>query len=331
MFGKGMKRLMVLTVAGACLLYLGVAGAAAAPQKLTMASFKTGSGWYVMAQTMANLIKGSLPPGSQVNVLPYSGGVGNPMLLAKGKADLSLGLPVETGLAIKGEGPYKKKIPNLKLLVGNLDTYWYVFAVRAEVPIKSFKDIKAKKYPLRLVILPKGSSGEWDTRNILAAYGITFKDIVSWGGKVSYVSFPTAVQMVKDGRADAFGQLCTPGHPSWTQLATTTKLRFLPVDKAVGKKFVKKYGFKMTYLPKGSFRGVDSNVPVLGFSSCLITTSKMSNDLAYKITKAICTHKTDLVTAYKGARAFDPKKAASVRLPLHPGARKYYKEAGIIK
>lgn len=331
MFGEGTKRWMVLALAGAFLLCGAVAGAQAAPQKLALASFKTGSGWYVMAQTMAKLMKGSLPAGSQVDVLPFSGGVGNPMLLAQGKADMGLSFPVETGLAIKGEAPYKQKIPNLKLLVGNLDTYWYVFAVRAETPIKSFQDIKAKKFPLRLAVLPKGSSGEWDTRKMLASYGITFKDIVSWGGKVNYVSFPTAVEMMKDGQADAFGQLCTPGHPSWTQLATMTKLRFLPVDKAVGDKFAKDYGFNMSYLPKGSFRGVEAPVPVLGFATCLITTDKMPLDVAYKITKAICSNKQELVTAYKGAKAFDPKKAASVALPLHPGAQKYYREAGTIK
>ena len=109
-----------------------------------------------MAQTMAKLVKSALPPGSQVDALPYSGGVANPMLLDQGKADMALGFPMETGLAIKGEPPYKKKIPDLRLLVGNLDTYWYVFSVREGLPVMSFQDIKAKKYPLRLVVMPSG-------------------------------------------------------------------------------------------------------------------------------------------------------------------------------
>ena len=66
-------------------------------------------------------------------------------------------------------------------------------------------------------------------------------------------------------------------------------------------------------------------------AAIIITTTKMPDSLAYKIAKIVCENKSELVMAYKGAKAFDPKKAASVRLPLHPGARKYYKEAGIIK
>lgn len=322
-----------LALAGVALLSLSLSAGAGAAQaeKLSLASFKAGSGWYVMAQTMGKLVRGALPPGSQVDVLPYSGGVGNPMLLTKGKADMALAFPVETGLAIKGEAPYKQKSPELKVLVANLDTYWYVFAVRADAPIKSLEEIKAKKYPLRLAVMPKGSSGEWDTRKVLGAYGITFDDIVSWGGKVTYVSFPTAVEMMKDGQADAFGQVCTPGHPSWMQLATMAKLRFMPISREVADKFSKEYGFRPSVLPKGTFPGVDRDVPVLGFATLLLATSKMSDDLAYKITKAICTGKEELVMAYKGAKAFDPKKAAQVPLPLHPGAAKYYREAGVLK
>mgnify|MGYP003836009281 CR=1 FL=1 len=326
----GLFKVAGIVLFGISLMCLAGAGNAQA-EKLSFASFKAGSGWYVMAQTMSKLVKADLSAGSQVDVLPYSGGVGNPMLLAKGKADLALGFPVEAGLAIKGEAPYKQKIPQLKVLVANLDTYWYVFAVRASIPVKSFEEIKAKKYPLRLAVMPKGSSGEWDTSKVLAAYGITFKDIESWGGKVSHVSFPTAVEMMKDGQADAFGQVCTPGHPSWMQLATTTKLRFMPVSKQVSDTFSEKYGFNAAVLPKGTFPGVEQDVPVLGFATLLLTTSKMSEVLAYKITKSICTNKEELVRAYKGAKVFDPKKAAAVPLPLHPGAAKYYREAGILK
>lgn len=319
-------------VAMACFGMVTTAGAGQEqPLKISMASFKSGSGWYILAQTVAKIMKGALPPGSQIDVLPFSGGVGNPLLLGQGKAYMALGVPGETGLAIKGEPPYKEKIPQIRMLVGNLDTYWYLFAVRNNLPIKSFEDIKAQKYPLRLVILPKGSSGEWDTRMVLKAYGITLEDIVSWGGKVSYVSFPTAVEMMKDGQADAFGQVATPGHPSWMQLATTTGLRFLPVSKKVVDQFVAKYGFRHDVLPKGAFPGVKEPVPVLGFASCVITTTKMPDDLAYKLTKILCENRDELVLAYKGARVFDPKKAAQVALPLHPGAEKYYREVGIIK
>ncbi len=129
---------------------------------------------------------------------------------------------------MRGRRPTRRDA-EIRVLVGNLDTYWYLFSVRDNVPIHSFEELKAKKYPLRLALLPKGSSGEWATKTVLKAYGITYQDIESWGGKVTFVSFPTAVEMMKDGQADGFAHVSTPGHPSWTQLATLTSIRFLAI------------------------------------------------------------------------------------------------------
>jgi uncharacterized protein len=301
------------------------------PVRLAFATFDSGSGWYIMGQAMARIMEKALPPNSGVDVLPYSGGVGNPRLLGQGKAQIALGFPVETGLAIRGEAPYPKALPEVKALVGGLDVYWYAFAVRDAVPIKNFSDIKEKKYPLKLVVLQKGGSGEWMTRQVLASYGVTYDDLESWGGKVTFTSFPAAVEMVQNGHADAFGQVCTPGHPSWQQLATMTKLRFLPIGEKAEMDLIKKYGFRKSAIPAKTFAGVESDVPVLGFATCLITTDKLPEDVAFKITKAICEGKEELASQYKAARAFDPKKAWDLPVPLHPGALKYYKEAGYMK
>jgi TRAP transporter TAXI family solute receptor len=302
------------------------------PVHLSMATFKSGSGWFIMAQAMAKIMEGVLPGGSTVDVLPYSGGVGNPLLLHKGKADLALGFPVESGLAVRGELPYKEPIKELRLLAAGFDTYWYVFSVREDTGLTSLKEIKEKRFPLRLAILPKGSSGEWNTTKVTAAYGIDlYKDLKAGGGKVTNTSFPSALEMVKDGQANAFAHVCTPGHPSWTQLATMVKIKFLPIDESIRNDFIKKYGFSKGTIPEGTFRGVTAPIPVLGFSTNLITTDKLPEDVAYKIVKAIATHKDDLVSTYKAAQVFDPTKAWDSTVALHPGAMKYYKEAGYMK
>jgi TRAP transporter TAXI family solute receptor len=285
-----------------------------------------------MAQAMAKVMKEALPPGSTVDVLPYSGGVGNPLLLHQGKADLALCFPVESGLAIKGQAPYKEPMKEIKLLAEGFDTYWYAFAVREDTGLKGFEDIKDKRYPLRLAILPKGSSGEWMTGKVLGAYGIDmYKDLAAWGGKVMNTSFPAAVEMMQDGQAGAFGQVCTPGHPSWTQLATMVKIRFLPTGEKIMDAFVKEFGFSKGAIPKGTFRGVSENIPTLGFATNLITTDRLPEDVAYRIAKAICEHKDDLVATYKAANVFNPQKAWAGNIPLHTGAEKFYREAGYMK
>jgi len=301
---------------------------AAEPVTLSIASFNSGSGWYVLAQTMSQIIKQNLPKDSIVDVLPYSGGAGNPPLLHQKKATIALGYPYLTVLAMRGEEPYKEPMKELRMLVGHLDTYWNLLAVRKETKISSFDELKEKKFPLRLVMTPKGSTGEWINNAVLNAYGITFKDIESWGGKITLTSFANAVQMVKDGHADAWGHVASPGHPSWTEISSTVDLKFFSLSEAATKKLVDKYGFAPTFIPKGTFRGILNDLPAIGWYTNLITTTDLSEEVAYKITEAICSNKAAIEAAYNGAETFEPKNAWDTPVPLHAGAEKYYKDKG---
>ncbi len=77
---------MKLALAVLLVLVLGVSGAPAqapAPVNLAFATLDTGSAWYVYGATMAELLRKTLPPGSNIDVKPRSGGVGNPRLVAQ--------------------------------------------------------------------------------------------------------------------------------------------------------------------------------------------------------------------------------------------------------
>ncbi len=64
----------------------------------------------------------------------------------------------------------------------------------------------------------------------------------------------------------------------------------------------------------------------------LITHDGVSEDTAYKMTKLLFESLPQLVAAHAAAKAIDPAKALDgMPVPLHPGAEKYYREAGILK
>src|SRR3972149_3971790 len=87
-------------------------GAAAQPVNLTIGSFSQGSGWYVYAVNLAELLHQSLPSGSKVDAPPIAGAVGNPRLVSVGKADLAFGMALVGHWARKGEGSYDKPMEN---------------------------------------------------------------------------------------------------------------------------------------------------------------------------------------------------------------------------
>ena len=98
---KNQKRSIIYFSHFPDLLHLAMPASAPAeqPVQLKLASFKIGSGWFVMGGIMADIFKKSLPPGSTVDALPKSGGIGNPKLLDLKKADLGFAFPITANWA----------------------------------------------------------------------------------------------------------------------------------------------------------------------------------------------------------------------------------------
>src|SRR3989337_980396 len=101
----------------AALLILTWAPAAPAQQPVNLAfsTLDSGSAWYVYGATIAELLRKTLPPGSNVDVKPHAGGVGNPKLVAKNETPLGLSFTVTNRWALEGKEAYEKdgKIENL--------------------------------------------------------------------------------------------------------------------------------------------------------------------------------------------------------------------------
>src|SRR5437660_1343316 len=73
-------------------------------------------------------------------------------------------------------------------------------------------------------------------------------------------------------------------------------------------------------------------VPSAAVQNYLVTQDGVSNDIVYGMTKALWTNLDALVAAHSAAKAIDAKRALEgMPIPLHPGAEKYYKEAGMLK
>jgi hypothetical protein len=95
-----------------------------------------------------------------------------------------------------------------------------------------------------------------------------------------------------------------------------------------------KLSYEPQRMPAGMFRGMDRDVPTVGYPTVFITRQDVPEALVYTVTKAIADNKEALVAAHKGLAKFDPTaawKPELVGLPLHPGAERYYREKGWMK
>ena len=326
LFMSGLLLVMVVSISGQPL-----AEAAEKPIQLKLATLDVGSSWYGYGATFAELITKELPKGSRVDVLPFSGSIGNPKLINRGEADMGLAMGVAANWAYNGKFMFDQKYQNLRALVGGFDQYYYAIIAREELKLNSLKDIKEKKVAVKIVTQPEGTLNAVMSYQVLGAYGLTKEDIKKSGGTITHTSTDVIAADMRDGRANLWFQPATLGHPSITDVSIATPIKFLPYEPEIARKLVEQYGFSPATLPAGSFQGQKEAVPMIGYTTCLITSKNMPDSVAYAITKALCDGEKRLKAIYKGMRLLNPATAWDPKitgLPIHPGAEKYYKEQG---
>src|SRR5687767_10703444 len=261
--GGTMKVALALLLA----LAVSVTGAVAQgpqPVNLAFATLDTGSAWYVYGATMAELLRKTLPPGSNIDVKPRSGGVGNPRLVAKNETPLGLAFTVTNRWAFEGKEAYTEKLENIRGLVGGLDTYYLVAVAQKKLGITSVRDIRDKKVPVKIYTQPIGSLGEFAGRQLLRSMGLGYADIKGWGGTTTHVGYNVITDAFKDGRADVLFAVITPKHPSVSEIANDGNVVFLGLDPETIKALAP-LGYVTATMPANTFKSQPEPVSTVGF------------------------------------------------------------------
>jgi hypothetical protein len=303
------------------------------PVNLAFATLDTGSAWYVYGATMAELLRKTLPPGSNIDVKPRSGGVGNPRLVAKNETPLGLAFTVTNRWAHEGKEAYTDKLENIRGLVGGLDTYYLVAIASNRLGINSVREIRDRKLPVKIYTQPVGALGEFAGRQLLRAIGTSYNEIKSWGGSTTHVGYNVIVDAFKDGRADVLFAVITPKHPSVSEIANDGTVKFLGLDAETTKALLP-LGYVAATMPANTFKSQPEPVTTVGFPTVLITNKDLPEAVAYTVTKTIIENKDALVRGHAGLAEFDPRTAwqpDKVGIPLHPGAERAYREKGWMK
>jgi TRAP transporter TAXI family solute receptor len=229
--------------------------------------------------------------------------------------------------AYTGTGVYegKPKVADLRL-IANLYPETIHLVARKGANIKGVADLKGKRVSLD----EPGSGTLVDARIILSAYGITEKDI-----KPEYLKPNQAGDKLRDGGLDAF--FFVGGYPTSaiSELATAGGgIDLVPVTGPEVDKMLKQYGFfAPDTIPANTYKGV-GEVKTIAVGAQWVTSAKQPEALIYEITKAMWNDNSrKLLDAghAKGKAITKASATAGAGIPFHPGAEKFYKEAGLVK
>ena len=304
---------------------LALAGAAQAQQFFRIGTGGTAGTYYPVGGMIANAV--SVPGKIVASAVATNGSLANVNGIAGGAMESGFSQSDVATWAQKGTGIFEGKpnLPELRL-IANLYPETVHVVVKKGSGIKSIADLKGK----RVALDEPGSGTLVNARLILAAYGVKETDI-----KPEYIKPNQAGDKMKDGALDAF--FFVGGSPAGaiSELATAgSGIELLPLDgpSADGLRMASSF-FAVDTSPTDTSKGV-AGVTTLAVGAQWVTSAKADTETVYQITKSLFSESTQKALAAghpKGKLITLQNAVKGAGIPFHPGAEKFYKEAGVLK
>ena len=290
----------------------------AAQKFINIATGGTAGTYFPLGGAVADILNKNIP-GANASAQSTGASVANINLLQQGKVDLAFVQNDIAYYAANGVEMFKdKKVAGLKGLATLYPETIQIVALDKS-GITSLDQIKGK----RVAVGAAGSGTEANARQILEAYGITYKDI-----SVQYLSFGEASSALKDGNVDV--AFVTAGHPTAAiqDIATQNKVVLIPVDAAKADALIAKYPFyTKVNIPAKTYTNQDADVSAVAVRCMLVVSEKMDAQLGYDITKAIFSNLDRLKAAHAVAAVVSKASAKDgMSITLNAGAEKFFKE-----
>jgi uncharacterized protein len=291
---------------------------ALAVEQLSMGTSLVGGLFYNLGNPVAQVINKVLP---EVNITAEftEGSTENLRLIGQKKMQLAIISPMIGYFARNGMAMFKDKPVDFRVVARLLPNGNIWTTLKKNKDIHTISDFKGHKVGV-------GTGGIGTVSRLqLEFYGIDVqKDI-----KPFFLPTGALADALKDGSVDV--SFLTKELA--IMVTATHDIRIIPwqekeIDEYVGQK---PYFGKYVY-PPNTFKGVDYEVLTVDNGMQLICDADMSDEMAYNLAKAITENLDAVAKIYAPAKVLTPAWLASkLGNPFHPGAIKYFKEAGLWK
>lgn len=296
--------------------------------------FRIGTGgtagtYYPIGGLIANAISASGSngvPGLVASAVASNGSVANINGIQSGAMESGFSQSDVAYWAYTGTGLYegKPKVEELRIIATLYPETIHLVASKAS-GIKSVADLKGK----RVALDEPGSGTLVDARIVLAAYGLSEKDL-----KPEYLKPGPAGDRLRDGALDAF--FFVGGYPTGaiSELASSAGITLVPITGPEVDKLLKDYQFfARDRVPAGTYKDV-GETDTISVNAQWVTSAKQPDQVIYDIVKVLwndASRKTLDAGHAKGKLITLQNATTGLGIPLHPGAERFYKEAGVLK
>lgn len=287
-----------------------------------------------------NAVVREVYPGSAVSFKPNSPG-GGVLAVGEGQADFTAtATGTEVRLAVEGKFPFKNSLKgkiNLAMMLFDVQ-YIHVLMTKAWADangVKSFADIAAKKPRMRLAINrpdnPQTTIG--GPYEMMKAHGFTIDDIPKWGGSYVLGNSTIGLNAILDDKADVFMNVRNLGDSLVKDVSSKRPLIWIDDDPARTKQAAAAFDFTVGMVGKNDYPFLEKDYPTVRQWVALVVGAHTPDEVVYKYVKAVAENQDRVQKIGGSLKTFTT--AAMVnnpgKLPIHPGALRYYKEKGMLK
>lgn len=294
---------------------------ASAQQFINVLTGGTSGVYYPLGVALAK-IYGDNIEGVRTQVQATKASVENINLIAQGRGEVGFALGDSVKAAVEGDtdAGFQAPVENLRAIAAIYPNFVQIVASR-ESGITDLEGLRGKG----LSVGAPASGTELNARAIFEAAGMSYGDL----SKTEYLPFAESVELIKNRQLDATLQSAGLGVASIRDLASSLPINVVAVPAEIAETLGAP--FQAAEIPAGTYDGQDEAVPTLAITNILVTSSDVDEELVYQMTKHLFENIPALVAAHNAASAIDPETAAqNLPAPLHPGAERYFKEAGLL-
>jgi uncharacterized protein len=264
--------------------------------------------------------------GMNCTIESTAGSIANIEGLRTGKFDMVIVQSDVQFEAYEGFGPFAQAGPDPDLrAVFSLHAEPFTVVARADSGIATIADLRGK----RVNIGAPGSGARATTEAFMAANGWTLADFA----QAAELPLDEQAAALAAGRVDAI--VFTVGHPSGEIYDATKKTaaRLVPVaGPEVDRLIAETPYYAKATIPGGLYRGNDGPTRTFGVRATLVTTAATPDDVVYLVVKSVFENFEEFKSLHTALAQLDRREMAraSLTAPLHPGAQRYYREAGLM-
>ncbi|MGF1526761.1 MAG: TAXI family TRAP transporter solute-binding subunit [Candidatus Competibacterales bacterium] len=283
--------------------------------------------YYVVGQSICRLVNRNTSEHGIRCTAPSTGGsIANLNALRAGEQTMGVAQSDWQYHAFNGTSRFEEQGPmeNLRA-VFSVHKEPFTVVARADAGIESFMDLKDK----RVNVGNPGSGQRGTMEVVMEAMGLTMDDFAL----ASELKAAEQAQALGDNKIDAF--IYQVGHPNGSILEATSTAdgSLVSVEGDPIQELIDNNSFySAATIPGGLYQGNDEDIATFGVGATFVTTAEVPDEVIYQVVKAVFENFDRFKRLHPAFENLDKTQMVKDGLtaPLHPGAERYYREAGLL-